>query len=333
MDDTPKDKNNLPVRQEPPEELGPIDLSSLEVMIGTHSFKDIGGLSKQVDTMKKFAMAIGDSRRFERYGINPPKGILLWGGPGRGKSQMAKAFASEIKNYIPTKDLDTTQVIFTELNLEDFVSKYVGETSKNLNKILGGYTGCIEYNKRKGMNTKVIVYLDEIDSIGGKRDESHEAYQKMLGVLLKYMDGIHSSDGLYFIGSTNRKDSLDKAFIRPGRFDKLIAVDKYDKGGIRDIFKIHMKKQQKSALETLYSRMNWKKIEGAISSHNPSGAEIEEILRASVEYSLWKEVEEGVKKIPLKTKHILKEIELFYKGRKDGSKRLIGYNPKDENRR
>lgn len=320
--------NPIDIPPEPPEKSDlAIAYETLEDVINSHGFEDVGGLKSVKKEMQRYAKAIADPAKFDKYGIRPPKGLILYGKPGMGKTLLAKCFAAEIGKYIPEEDLETTGIMFAQLNLEDFVSKYVGETSTNLDHMLNTYKKAIHQSRSQGLNLKIVLYLDEMDAIGANRDDTHEAYAKMMGVLLKYMDGMNSDKNIYWIGSTNRKDSLDPALCRPGRFDKLIEVNKYDQGGIREIYKIHMgKASEKSEFETLFKIHRWKKIEEA--SKNMSGAEIAEIVRRSVEYALWRDYDLGQEKIPLKEKHILKEIELFYNGRKPSGdkKRKIGFD-------
>lgn len=298
-----------------------MEYGNLEDVMNSYSFKDVGGLSKVTAEMEKYARAIANPDIFKAYGIKPPKGLVLYGPPGTGKTLLAKCFAAEVGKYIQD---DNTAVMFGQLSLEDFVSEYVGKTSSNLDKILGMYNKSVVAAKKQGLDLKIVLYLDEMDSIGAKREGTHEAYSKMMGVLLKYMDGMNSNDSIYWIGSTNRIESLDSALVRPGRFDKLIEVNGYDKGGIKDIYKIHMNKAtEKSEFKELFRIRGWDEIEEA--SKNMSGAEIAEIVRRTIEYSLWRSVNRGQCKVPLKKKHIMKEIELYYGSRKKSEKKKIGF--------
>jgi ATP-dependent 26S proteasome regulatory subunit len=233
---------------------------SLENVVDTYSFEDVGGLKEVTQEMTRYAKAIADTSKFKKYGIRPPKGMILHGPPGYGKTLLSKAFAAEINNYIPEKDKMNAGVAFAQLNLEDFVSQWLGQTTKNLDETLFQYQKAIRAAKKQNIDLKIVLYLDEMDAIGAKRDGTHEAYQKMMGVLLKHMDGMNSCDNIYWIGSTNRYDSLDSALTRPGRFDKAIAINKYDKGGIREIYKIHIDKAtKKSEFDKLFKIRRWYK--------------------------------------------------------------------------
>jgi len=293
--------------------------------ITQYSFDDVGGLNSVKQEMQHYAQAIAKPNTFKKYGIRPPKGIILYGPPGMGKTLLARCFASEVGKYIDNPD---TSIVFTQLNLEQYVSMWLGQTSKNLDKMLGIYKKIVNANRRKGVDLKIVLYLDEMEAIGAKRDGTHEAYQKMLGVLLKYMDGLDANDGIYWIGSTNRVNTLDEALTRPGRFDKLISVDRYDEGGVKEIYQIHMMKAtEKSEFDALFDIKDWSQIE--YQSRDMSGAEVAEIVRRCVEYALWRDVDKGESKIPLQEKHVLKEIELFYDRRKKKlkPKRKIGFVP------
>ena len=300
---------------------------SLEEICNSYGFDDVGGLKEVKKEMMRYAKAIANPETFKKYGIRPPKGVIMYGKPGMGKTLLAKCFAAEIGKYIPEEKADRTQILFTQLNLEEYVSMWLGQTSANLDRTLKAYDLIIRRARSKNLDLKIVVYLDEMDAIGAKREGTHEAYQKMLGVLLKHMDGMDENSNIYWIGSTNRPDVLDPALCRPGRFDKLIEVNKYDKGGIREIYKIHIgKATEKSDFDELFKITRWRAIEEA--STNMSGAEIAEIVRRCVEYALWREVDYQNIKIPLREKHILKEIELFYNGKQpsDEVRKRVGFD-------
>ena len=306
-----------------------LQYNSLEKVCEQYTFDDVGGLDKIKQEMVRYAKAIANPEPFNKYGIKPPKGIILAGPPGYGKTLLAKCFAAEVGKYIRPSKANTTKIMFAQLNLEEFVSHWLGQTSSNLNKALMGYKSLIHKAQQKDLDLRIIVYMDEMDAIAAKREDTHEAYQKMMGVLLKHMDGMEASPKIYWIGSTNRADALDPAITRPGRFDKLIEVNGYEKGGIREIYTIHINKATElSEFERLFDIERWDRIQEA--SKAMSGAEIAEITRRCVEYALWKEVDHGVLKVPLSEKHVLKEIELFYKGKEsDKPKKEIGYKIKD----
>ncbi|MFP3347017.1 MAG: AAA family ATPase [Sulfolobaceae archaeon] len=155
----------------------------------------------------------------KKYGLRPPKGILLFGPPGCGKSLMMRALANEAK------------INFIYVNISDIMSKWYGESEARLRELFA--------NARK--NAPCILFFDEIDTIGVKR-ESHtgdSVTPRLLSLMLSEIDGIHSEDGVIIVGSTNVPQLLDKALLRAGRFDKLIYVGVPDKKSRKEILNIH----------------------------------------------------------------------------------------------
>ncbi|BFH73617.1 AAA family ATPase [Sulfurisphaera javensis] len=156
-----------------------------------------------------------------KYGLRPPKGILLFGPPGCGKSLMMRALANEAK------------INFIYVNVSDIMSKWYGESEARLRELFA--------NARK--NAPCILFFDEIDTIGVKR-ESHtgdSVTPRLLSLMLSEIDGLQSEEGVIIVGSTNVPQLLDKALLRAGRFDKLIYIGVPDKKSRKEIFQIHCK--------------------------------------------------------------------------------------------
>jgi len=157
----------------------------------------------------------------KKYGLRPPKGILLFGPPGCGKSLMMRALANEAK------------INFIYVNVSDIMSKWYGESEARLRELFA--------NARK--NAPCILFFDEIDTIGVKR-ESHtgdSVTPRLLSLMLSEIDGLQSEEGVIIVGSTNVPQLLDKALLRAGRFDKLIFIGVPDKKSRKEIFKIYCK--------------------------------------------------------------------------------------------
>jgi SpoVK/Ycf46/Vps4 family AAA+-type ATPase len=157
----------------------------------------------------------------KKYGLRLPKGILLFGPPGCGKSLMMRALANEAK------------INFIYVNVSDIMSKWYGESESRLRELFA--------NARK--NAPCILFFDEIDTIGVKR-ESHtgdSVTPRLLSLMLSELDGLQSEEGVIIVGSTNVPHLLDKALLRAGRFDKLIYIGVPDKKSRKEIFQIHCK--------------------------------------------------------------------------------------------
>jgi len=157
----------------------------------------------------------------EKYGLKPPKGILLFGPPGCGKTMMMKALANEAK------------INFIYVSVPEIMSKWYGESEQRLREL---------FNNARKM-APVILFFDEIDTIGVRREQhvGDSVTPRLLSLMLSEMDGLASEDGVIVVGSTNVPHLLDKALLRPGRFDKLIFVGLPDLRSRIEIFKIHCK--------------------------------------------------------------------------------------------
>jgi transitional endoplasmic reticulum ATPase len=186
---------------------------------------DIGGIENVKQDLKEVVeWPMKNSKAFERLGIRPPKGVLLYGPPGNGKTLLARAVAKESgANFISIKG--------PELQKEGIV----GKESERLRKMF----------KRARQVSPCIVFFDEIDSIAGRRGmgggSMNDSNESILNTLLTEMDGIESLKNVIVIGATNRPDMLDPALLRPGRFDRIVYVPVPDEEGRLQIFKIHTK--------------------------------------------------------------------------------------------
>ena len=183
------------------------------------SYDDIGGLGEEVKKIREMVeLPLRHPELFKRLGVEAPKGVLLHGPPGTGKTMLAKAVAGE------------TSSNFTYIGGPEIVSKFYGESEGKLREIF----------KEAEENAPSIIFIDEIDSIAPKRDEvSGEEERRIVAQLLALMDGLKSRGKVVVIGATNRPNSIDEALRRPGRFDREIEIKIPDRNGRFEILQIH----------------------------------------------------------------------------------------------
>lgn len=183
------------------------------------SYEDIGGLDDEIKKVREMVeLPLKHPEVFERLGIEPPKGVLLHGPPGTGKTLLAKAVANE------------TNSNFILINGPEIMSKYYGQSEENLRKKF----------EEAEKNAPSIVFIDEIDAIASKREESKgEVERRVVAQLLAVMDGLKTRGKVVVMAATNIPNSLDPALRRPGRFDREIEIGVPQKAGRLKILKIH----------------------------------------------------------------------------------------------
>ena len=183
------------------------------------SYDDIGGLGDAVRKIREMVeLPLRHPELFKRLGVEAPKGVLLHGPPGTGKTMLAKAVAGE------------TSSNFISIGGPEIVSKFYGESEGKLREIF----------KEAEENAPSIIFIDEIDSIAPKREEVNgEEERRIVAQLLSLMDGLNSRGKVVVIGATNRPNSIDEALRRPGRFDREIEIGIPDRDGRLEILEIH----------------------------------------------------------------------------------------------
>ncbi|HRV70505.1 MAG TPA: ATP-dependent zinc metalloprotease FtsH [Thermovirgaceae bacterium] len=190
------------------------------------TFEDVAGCDESKEELKEVVDYLRDPGRFSRLGAKIPKGVLLLGPPGAGKTLLARACSGE------------ADVPFFSISGSDFVEMFVGVGAARVRDMF----------EQARKNQPCIVFIDEIDAVGRHRGAGlgggHDEREQTLNQLLVEMDGFDVSSGIILIAATNRPDILDPALLRPGRFDRHIVVDRPDKNGRAEILKVHLKEMK-----------------------------------------------------------------------------------------
>ncbi len=190
----------------------------------TVTFKDVAGCDEAKEEMQDIIKFLKSPADFKKLGAKLPKGVLLYGAPGTGKTLLAKAVAGEAK------------VSFFSASASEFVEMFVGVGAARVRDLFA--------NAKK--NAPAIIFIDELDAVGRRRfagiGGGHDEREQTLNQLLIELDGFESQSGIILMGSTNRPDVLDPALTRPGRFDRHINVPSPDMKGREEILKVHAKK-------------------------------------------------------------------------------------------
>ncbi|HDD69101.1 MAG TPA: AAA family ATPase, partial [Candidatus Korarchaeota archaeon] len=189
------------------------------VRVPSVTYEDIGGIEEEIQRIREMVeLPLKHPELFRHLGIEPPKGVLLYGPPGCGKTLLAKAVANE------------SGANFISINGPEIMSKYYGESEKRLRMIF----------ERAQREAPTIIFIDEIDSIAPNRNEvTGEVERRVVSQLLSLMDGLEARGDVIVIGATNRPEALDPALRRPGRFDREIEIGVPDKKGRKEILMIH----------------------------------------------------------------------------------------------
>ena len=201
-----------PVRREDEEKLDEV------------GYDDVGGVRKQMAQIRELVeLPLRHPKLFKAIGVKPPKGILLYGPAGSGKTLIARAVANE------------TGAFFFLINGPEIMSKLAGESESNLRKAF----------EEAENNAPSIIFIDEIDSIAPKREKTHgEVERRIVSQLLALMDGLKSRSHVIVMGATNRPNSIDPALRRFGRFVREIDIGVPDEVGRLEVLRIHTKKMK-----------------------------------------------------------------------------------------
>ena len=236
----------------------PSAMREVLVEIPSVRWTDIGGLHEvKQELIEAVEWPIKNPDAFKRLGVRPPKGILLYGAPGTGKTMLAKAVATESEaNFILVKG-------------PEMLSKWVGESEKAVRMIF----------KKARQTSPTVIFFDEVDSIAPKRGTSqdNQVTERVVNQLLTEMDGLEDLFNVVIIAATNRPDIMDSALLRPGRFDRLILTSAPDEKMRLEIFKVHTKKMPLKDVDL---------EELALLTEGYVGADIESICREAAMIAL-----------------------------------------------
>ncbi|MBN2150932.1 MAG: CDC48 family AAA ATPase [Candidatus Lokiarchaeota archaeon] len=231
---------------------------TVSVKKGAINYDDVGGLTDVIVRVREMVeLPLKHPELFERLGIDPPKGVLLYGPPGCGKTLLAKAVANESDAY------------FITINGPEIMSKFYGASESRLRKIF----------KQAQENAPAIIFIDELDSIAPKREDvGGEVERRVVAQLLALMDGLQDRGKVILIGATNRVNSIDPALRRPGRFDREIEIQVPDADGRYEVLQIHTRAMP------VDEDVDMKKI--AAITHGFVGADIAALCREAAMHSL-----------------------------------------------
>ncbi len=265
------------------------------------TFADVAGVDEEKEELEEIVEFLKNPRKFTDMGARIPKGVLLVGSPGTGKTLLAKAVAGE------------AGVPFFIISGSDFVEMFVGVGASRVRDLF-------EQAKR---NSPCIVFIDEIDAVGRQRGAGlgggHDEREQTLNQLLVEMDGFAANEGVIVLAATNRPDILDKALLRPGRFDRQIVVSAPDVGAREKILEVHARKKKIS------DEVELKTI--AKNTSGFSGADLENVLNEAALLAARRDLKEiGMMEIEDAMVKVTMGPEKKTRVRSDKEKKLVAYH-------
>jgi ATP-dependent 26S proteasome regulatory subunit len=256
------------------------------------SFDDIGGLKHPKAMMRGFAHALTTPELYTKWGISPPKGILLYGPPGTGKSKLSRALATASK------------AIYYHVKLLNLTSKFGANTGELLQEIL----------RIAISEGRAVLFLDEAEALSLEHllppPQAREASARLVAALCERLDGVSPSARVLVIAATSRTDAVDSALVAPGRLDHLIEVALPDAEEQQEILELLKARMERNAARPLFLPLDYRKVLPVMGGM--SGADIGEILRRALESKVH-QAADGVEPPPVSTDELLVAIDA-YKG-------------------
>jgi ATP-dependent 26S proteasome regulatory subunit len=254
------------------------------------SFDQIGGLSEAKQIVRGFVTALTDPELYKRWGITPPKGMLIYGPPGTGKSMLARALATE------------AGAVFFHLKLMNLTSKFGPNTGEVIQEILG-------VAKEQG---KSVVFLDEADTLSLEHllpaGQAREASARLGATLCEKLDGLEPFSRLVVVAATHRTDSVDPSLVRPGRLDRLVEVTLPDGPAQQQILSLARAKAEEAAGRRLVADLDYGSLLPPMGGM--SGSEIAEVLRRALEQKI-QAARQGREDSLVTTQDLLQQIDVY----------------------
>jgi len=229
----------------------------------TVSFEDVGGVDAAKNSLRGFAHALTDPELYRKWGITPPKGILLYGPPGTGKSMLARALAT------------ASGAIFYHLKLMNLTSKFGANTAELLQEIFRIVVG----------EGRAVLFMDEAEALSLEHllppPQAREASARLVAALCEKFDAIDAAARVLVVGATSRTDVIDPGIVAPGRLDHLIEVTLPDAPAQQQILDLLRQKAERNADGTLFAPIDYRKILPVMGGM--SGADLSEIVRRALE--------------------------------------------------
>jgi len=254
------------------------------------SFEDVGGIAPAKAAVRGFTTALTNPDLYRKWGISPPKGILLYGPRGTGKTMLARALAT------------SAGAIFYHLKLMNLTSKFGPNTGELLQEI-------INIAKTEG---RAVVYLDEANALTLEHllppPQAREASARLVAALCEKLDGLDEEARILVVASTNRTDSVDRSLVEPGRLDRLVEVALPDGAAQQEILQLVRGRAEAKAGRPLFAELDYRSLLPPMGGM--TGAEISEVIRRALEQKV-QEAGDGRDAGPVTTQDLLQQLDAY----------------------